>query len=408
MLTLSRRVAIALLCSLLATVLCSPAFGAAADQTVTYTKDIAPILFANCTSCHRLGDIGPMSLLTYQEVRPWVKSIQRAVVVERVMPPWHSIEPAGTFANDRRLSEEEIQTIAQWASSGAPEGAAGDMPSTPVYTDSWRLGEPDLVLECDPVEVAGDGPDSFHNLIRTADFGGEDKWVEAIEILPGDRRVLHHVIMLSLETLQNSTGNGVQGWLAGWAAGTDPMRMPSGTARLIKDGTQIVANMHYHPSGEAATDVTRVGFHFSDRKDLREVRNHWVMNSSFEIPAGDPNHEATASYTFEKDTDIYVVAPHMHYRGKDMKMWLELPDGSTRHLIDVPGYDFNWQTFYEFPEPVRAPAGTTIQVLGHWNNSAENPANPDPTKTVVFGPQSYDEMFIGILDIADAPTAGGL
>ena len=275
----------------------------------------------------------------------------------------------------------------------------------PDYTNSWRLGEPDYVLEYDPFEVAADGPDAFHNMIRTADFGGEDKWVEAIEVLPSDRSVVHHVIIISLENLQNQTGNGVQGWLAGWAAGTDPMRMPSGMARLVKDGTQIVANMHYHPTGTAATDITRVGFHFAKGENLTEIRNHWVLNTDFEIPAGDANHEARASYTFPVDTDIYTIAPHMHYRGKDMKMWLVMADGSTKDLVDVPNYDFNWQTFYEYTEPVRAPAGSRLEIVGHWNNSADNPDNPDATKTVVFGPESYDEMFIGILDIAEVPGA---
>lgn len=387
-----------------------PAPAQAAPGPVTYARDVAPILFRHCTRCHHPGDIAPMSLMSYEQVRPWIKSIQQAVVAERTMPPWHSVDPAGQFSNDRRLNDAEIDTIASWIRQGAPAGDAAELPAAPEYGTGWRLGEPDYVMEFDPVEVADSGPDTFHNLIAVADFG-QDRWVKAIEVKPGDRRVVHHVIVITLENLQASTGPAVQGWLAGWAAGTDPMVMPPGTGRVIPNGTRIVANMHYHPTGEAATDRTRVGFFFADEgEQLREVRNHWVVNHEFEIPPGAAAHPVSASYVFDQDTDIYTVTPHMHYRGKDMKMTLVLPDGKTRQLIDVPAYDFNWQTVYQLTEPVRAPKGSRLEIAGHFDNSPANEANPDASKTVIWGPESYDEMFIGILDVAAVgaadPTSG--
>ena len=378
----------------------------AEDTDVTFSRDVAPILYENCVACHREGDIAPMALLSYEEARPWAKSIQKAVVRDRTMPPWHSIDPSGTFANDRRLSEKEIATIDTWIQAGAPEGDPADLPDAPMFEAEWRLGEPDYILTFDELSVPAEGPDQFANLVGVADFG-EDKWIRAVEILPSNRKLVHHVIAITMENLQSSAdGGGVQGWIAGWAAGTDPAVMPRGTARFIKQGAQIVANMHYHPYGEAGVDQTRVGFHFADPAEVRrEVTNHWVMKNDFAIPAGEPAHEVTESYTFDREVDLLSVMPHMHLRGKDMKMTLAYPDGSSEVLIDVPHYDFNWQTIYELLEPKRLPEGTRLDIVGHFDNSPDNPDNPDPSKLVVFGNESTDEMFIGILDIAEVPDS---
>ena len=351
-----------------------------------------------------------MALLSYEETRPWAKSIQKAVVRDRTMPPWHSTDPVGTFANDRRLSEQDIATIDAWVRAGAPKGDPDKLPEPPTFSGKWRLGEPDYVITFDEFTIPAEGPDQFANLMGVADFG-EDKWIKAVEILPSNRKVVHHVIAITLENLQASgDGGGVQGWIAGWAAGTDPVVAPRGTARMIKQGAQIVANMHYHPYGEPGVDQTRVGFHFADPSEVRrEMVNHWVMNNDFAIPPGAAAHEVTDSHTFDRDVDLLSVMPHMHLRGSDMKMTLTYPDGASEVLIDVPRYDFNWQTIYELLEPKRLPAGTRIDIVGHFDNSEDNPDNPDPSKLVTFGPESTDEMFIGILDIAEVPEneAGG-
>ena len=376
---------------------------ALAGDKPTFSKDIAPLFYKNCVACHRAGEIGPMSLMTYEETRPWAKSIQKAVVQEKKMPPWHSVDPKGTFANDRRLTDDQIALVDQWVKAGAPEGDKADMPPAPVFKEGWLLGEPDYVIELEPFSVAADGPDQFMNLFAKLDLP-EDKWVTAVEIRPSSRKVVHHVIALtegSMKANQENQTNavGINGWLAGWAAGTQPQEFTKGTGRLLKKDEAVIANMHYHPNGEAATDTTKIGLHFADKPVERESRNQWVVNATFKIPAGDGNHEVTSTYTVPEDSEILTVTPHMHFRGKDMIISAVFPDGRTQTLINVPKYDFNWQTIYELAKPVHAPKGTRIDVLAHFDNSPENKANPDPTKDIVWGPQTTDEMLIGIVDL---------
>lgn len=379
-------------------------FGA---KDVTFSKDVAPILYQHCVQCHRPGDIAPMALRTFDEVRPWVKSIEKMVIQDRLMPPWHADAPRGFFANDRRLTEEQIATIRAWIEQGTKRGAAKDLPPMPDFSGEWRLGKPDLVLELEEVAIPADGSDQFRDLVAVPPID-EDKWVRAIEFLPSDRRVVHHVIALTPAAAKAAqTQAGLAGWLGAWAAGTDPMVFPEGAARKIKQGEPIIFNMHYHPFGEATTDKLKVGLHFAKEKGPRELINHWVMDASFVIPAGAPNHEVRAAYVFDQEATIINVIPHMHYRGKDMLIKLVLPDGAEKVLCHTPKYDFNWQTVYTLAEPVTVPKGTRVEVLAHFDNSPNNPANPDPTKDVTFGPQSYDEMMIGMIDyvLADQPAS---
>lgn len=368
------------------------ATGAVAEPRPTYSKDVAPILNANCVSCHRPGEIAPMSLLSYDEVRPWAKSIAKNVQ-ERAMPPWDADPGYGPFKNERTLTDDQIDTIVRWVNAGAPQGSRKDLPPTPHFDQSgWKLGEPDYVVEFEQVEIPGDGPDQFYNLVGQTDFD-EDKWVKAVEIVPGDRRVVHHVI------LWQGGQTSQEGWIGAWAAGAQPMAFPEGTGRLLKKGQPIIGDMHYHPYGETTTDRTKVGLHFAKAEDVKkELINLWVANNEFEIPAGDPNYEAQATYTFPQDSRIVNLLPHMHYRGKDFSYTLTYPDGSTQDLLKVSKYDFNWQTVYEFEEPIEVPAGSRIDCVAHWDNSADNAANPDPTKDVRFGLESYDEMMIGFVD----------
>ncbi len=366
--------------------------GAAEAAKPTYSKDVAPIMNAKCVVCHRPGEIGPMSLTSYDEVRPWVKAIQKNVG-DGAMPPWHADQGFGPFANDRSLTQEEKDTILTWAKAGAPQGNASDLPPLPKFpTGEWRLGEPDFVVEFEEVKLPASGPDQFYNLIGKTDFA-EDKWITGVEILPGNSKVVHHVILW-----QGSQGN-PNGWISAWAAGAEPDQFPKGTARVLKKGQPIVGDMHYHLTGEAADDKTRVGLHFADPEDVeKELINLWVMNAEFRIPAGDPNYEAKSSFTFGQDSIIHTLTPHMHYRGKDFSYTLTTPDGKTTDLLKVSKYDFNWQTVYQFEEPVTVPKGSRIDCVAHWDNSADNPHNPDPTKDISFGPESYDEMMIGFVD----------
>jgi len=364
----------------------------ASAAKLTYSKDVAPILNSNCVTCHRAGESAPMSLTSYEEVRPWVKAIQKNVS-EGVMPPWHADKGFGPFKDDRSLSQDEIDTIVAWAKAGAPEGDKSDLPPMPEFpSGEWKIGEPDFVTTFDEISLPGSGADQFYNLIGKTDFP-EDKWISAVEIQPGDRKVVHHVILW-----QGQQGN-PNGWISAWAAGAGPTMFPEGTARMLKKGEPIVGDMHYHLYGEDTKDQTRVGLRFLDKEKVqKELVNLWVMNADFRIPAGDPNYEARSTFTFGQDSTILTLTPHMHYRGKDFAYTMTLPDGSTKDLLKVSKYDFNWQTGYEFEKPIDAPKGTRIDCVAHWDNSANNPHNPDPTKDITFGPESYDEMMIGFVD----------
>ncbi len=361
-------------------------------EKVTYAEHVGTLLHDNCVSCHRPGDIAPMSLLTYDEARPWAKSIAKAVT-DGTMPPWHANPDHGAFRNDRSLSAREKALLARWVKQGAPAGDLSQAPAPPEFEESWRLGEPDLVVTFDSVDLPADGPDVFRDLI--ADPGHtEDRWIRAIEVLPGDRKVVHHVIIYA--------GNGNEepssGWLGAWAAGMDPMTFPKGTAKLLQKGHVLVADMHYHPSGEPATDATKIGIHFYDGEPEKELINLWVQNASFKIPAGASDHEVRSSHTFTQDSTIHALLPHMHYRGKDFTYTATFPDGTSQTLLQVDSYDFNWQTNYELESPLVVPAGTKINCVAHYDNSEDNPYNPDPTRDVTFGNESFDEMMIGFVD----------
>ncbi len=357
----------------------------------TYTKDVAPIFNANCVQCHRPGDIGPMSLLSYDEVRPWAKSIRKNVEA-KVMPPWHADAGVGHFKNDRSLEDWEVETIVRWAKSGAKQGDPADMPSAPeVSSSEWRLGTPDVVVEFKQVDLKAGGPDRFYDLAGKTGLS-EDAWIRAIEVKPGNRKVVHHVIIWQ-------GGQGSNGWLGAWAAGMEPMVFPEGTGRKLRAGVPLVADMHYHPADTPESDVTQIGLYLAEDDAIdKELINLWIQNAGFKIPAGDPDYKARAQYTFAQDAYIMAFLPHMHYRGKEFSYTARFPDGRKEKLLQVSNYDFNWQTGYEVAEPVFVPKGTRIECVAVWDNSADNPANPDPTRTVTFGDESYDEMMIGFVD----------
>jgi hypothetical protein len=385
--------------ALLATLsLATAALGAAGDDVgtaqPTYSRDVAPILAERCVSCHRPGDIAPMALRTYDEVRPWVKSIRR-VVADGEMPPWHADPTYGEFENDRRLTDAERETLLRWAKQGAPRGeqVAAVPDGVNEGEGKWRLGAPDLAIEFEQVELPAGGPDQFEDLVQSYPLP-EDRWVRAVEIAPGDRRVVHHVIVYVIEEGQQAPN----GWLGAWAAGMEPMVFPEGTGRLLRKGSRLIANMHYHPTDEAAKDATTIGLHFLDAEPQKELVNLWVQNSSFLIPAGAESHEVRSSYTFRQDSVVHALLPHMHYRGKDFTYTAVYPDGRREVLLRVPAYDFNWQTVYQLAEPLELPEGTRIECVAHYDNSTKNAANPDPTKNVTFGNESFDEMMIGFVD----------
>ena len=362
----------------------------------TFTRDVAPILHNSCTACHSPNQGAPMSLRTYNEVRPWAKSILKNVQ-ERTMPPWHASPKHGSFSNDRSLSEQDINTIVNWVKQGTTRGAKEDMPSLPAPQESkWGLGEPDLILQFDEVSLRGGGRDRFYNLSVETDLP-EDRWLTAVEILPSNKLVAHHVILYQKE---KGTGrNSSNGWLGAWAAGTDPMQFPENTGRVLKKGSSIIADMHYHPADTPQSDTLSVGLHFGDEGDIeKELINLWIMNQGINLAPGEKNVKITSSFTFTQDSHVLGMFPHMHYRGRDFTYTATYPDGSEEILLQVDDYNFAWQTNYVLSQAKAMPAGTRIDCVAHYDNSADNPYNPDPTAYVTNGSESFDEMMIGFLD----------
>jgi hypothetical protein len=372
----------------------------------TFTKDVAPILYNRCANCHRPEEMAPMSLLTYEEVRPWVKAIQRRVT-SREMPPWFADPAHGQFSNDSRLPQAEIDTIAAWAAAGAPKGDAKDLPPVPKFEPGWTIGKPDVVLTMpESYSVAADGTIPYLYFTVPTNFT-EDKWVQSVEIRPGNRKVVHHVI-ISIQDGERAKANPIpQGsarpgrvnvvtdQLAGTTPNRPGMTFPPGTARLVKAGSVFVFQMHYTTNGEATTDQTSVGIVFAKTPPQKSVQTGLAANNSFVIPPGEGNHEVKSSTTMAEDVKLLSFMPHMHFRGKDFKYTATYPDGRSEVLLNVPKYDFNWQLTYTLKEPVSLPKGTRLDCVAHFDNSTANKSNPDPKQEVRWGDQTWEEMMIG-------------
>ncbi len=356
---------------------------------VTYNKDVAPILFKNCTECHRPTGVAPMAFMNYKETRPWAKSIKERVV-DRTMPPWFADPKHGEFANNPSLAQTEINTITAWVDAGAPQGDDKDLPPAPTFTEGWVIGQPDLVLSMkEEHAVPADGTIPYLYFRIPTGFT-EDRWVQAVEIKPGDRRVVHHVIA-SLEDAQRNRIGG----LGGITPNKTAIISPPGSARLIKAGAVIVLQMHYTTIGEATKDRTSVGLIFTKEKPKIVLGGGNAINTSFVIPAGAPAHEVKASTTFKEDTYLYAMMPHMHVRGKDFTYTAIYPDGRSEIVLHVPKYNFDWQLDYELKKPLFLPKGTRLDCVAHFDNSTRNKFNPDPAKDVRWGDQTWEEMMIG-------------
>ena len=378
-----------------------------AAAPVTFNKDVAPILQKNCQGCHRPGEVAPMSFLTYKDVRPWAKSI-REVTMRRQMPPWFADPKHGDFSNNASLPQEDIDTLAAWAESGAREGDAKDLPPNPKFIDGWNIGQPDLVLTmAEEFNVPAEGVIPYKYFSVQTNFS-EDRYVQFAEIRPGDRRHVHHVIIgvrFPGQAPQGQRGEGPRpsdedsdGRLVGWAPGEAPLMLRPGQAKLVKKGSVLSFQVHYTTNGETGKDKTGVGLIFSKVPVEKRVITAGAIARNLVIPAGEPNYESTGTFTFKEDSHIDSLHPHMHFRGKDFQYRLVYPDGTSKILLEVPHYNFAWQLTYFLRGPVAAPKGSRLEALAHHDNSANNKFNPDPTKEVHWGEQTWDEMMIGYLD----------
>jgi len=419
-------------------------------NTMTFSKDAAPILYQKCVNCHRPGELAPMSLLTYKEARPWARSI-REKVLTRQMPPWSADPQYGHFANDARLSQKDIDTLVAWVDQGAKEGDPKNLPPSPNFGDGWKVGKPDVVLSMtEEYTLEAKGSDEYINFTIPTTFK-EDVWVQAAEIHPGNKKVVHHVIAF-VQTPQMiaaakanqgrppaqsifyqdgtlvrakmeapiyddgcsapgggfARGSGQEGLgfpLCFYTPGKDTDIWPAGAAKLIPAGSNIVIQVHYSKTtGKAEKDRSTVGLLYAKQPPERVLMSFGVLNHYFKIPPGADNHEVKGCYTFGRDVELLTYLPHMHLRGKDMKYEVIYPDGRRETLLYVPRYDFNWQTMYRLEKPVRIPKGTKMIVTAHFDNSEKNKLNPDPTKTVRFGDPTYDEMMVGYFDFTGEPA----
>lgn len=376
------------------------------EGSLTYSKDIAPIFQKNCQDCHRPGNIGPMQLLTYDNVVDWSATI-REVISDGRMPPWHADPKHGSFLNDRSLPKADRDKLLAWIDGGM---ARGEDKETPVKLadDGWRIGKPDKVLTM-PVEYKVP-PKSEKGVLRyqyfmiPTDFE-EDRWVQAIEARPGNSKVVHHILVYvrnpgEAQRREDGIGNGL---LTAFAPGDLPSVFPEGTAKKIKKGAIIALQMHYTPVATAETDRSSVALIFSKTPPKHEAHTRAIANNRLSIPPKADNHRVTSSTTLREDTILISLFPHMHLRGKSFEYRVVFPDGKEQVLLNVPAYDFNWQTNYLLREPLKLPAGARIQCTAHFDNSTGNKNNPDPEKTVRWGEQTWEEMMIGFVDYVRAP-----
>jgi hypothetical protein len=336
-----------------------------------------------------------MSLITYKDARPWSKSVKERVV-DRSMPPWFADPKHGDFANNPSLSQAEINTIVRWVDSGAPKGDDKDLPPAPEFVEGWTIGTPDVVLSmAEEYSVPADGVVPYLYFTIPTNFT-EDKWVQAVEIKPGDRRVVHHVIASLTEGPGRGAGRQARsGGLGGITPNKTGIVYPAGTARLVKAGSSIVLQMHYTTIGLATKDRTSVGLIFAKEPPKRLLGGGNALNARFVIPPGADNHEVKASKTFDHDTYLTALMPHMHVRGKDFTYTVVYPDRRSEIILHVPNYNFNWQLTYEFKKPLFLPKGTRLDCVAHFDNSTRNKYNPDPAKEVRWGDQTWEEMMIG-------------
>jgi Copper type II ascorbate-dependent monooxygenase, C-terminal domain len=396
-----------------------PALASAQSRSVTYHEDVVPVLQKHCQACHRPGEAAPFSMLTYRDTRPWAAAMKRAAV-SRQMPPWHADPAVGHFKNDRRLAQAEIDTIARWADSGAPEGDPSKAPAPLAFLDGWNIGQPDKILEMPHAfSVPASGTIDYQWIVMPTGIE-KDTWIEGVEVRPGDRSVVHHVIAFYRQPgskwlvdakpgIPTPKGSGdseagmADGAIGGYVPGLPAGRLAPGRAIFLPAGADIVLQVHYNATGKATTDRTKVGLVFARQDAVERSFQIGIVNPTFVIPPGDPNYRVDADMTVDSDVRVIGFTPHMHLRGKSFEFRATLPDGTREVLLRVPKYDFNWQLTYDLAEERVFPKGTKFEATATFDNSENNRFNPDPKASVRFGDQTWDEMMVGFIDIAIKP-----
>ncbi len=375
---------------------------------VTFNRDIAPILFTSCVECHRPGESGPFSLLTYADACEHAQQIAE-VTEQRTMPPWHAVEDFGHFRNDRRLKDDEIALIQKWVAEGQPEGDVRDLPVPPKFISGWQLGKPDVILKMnEPFALSADGPDVHQHFVLPTGMK-RNRMISAVEFRPGNPRVAHHACFYidisgaarKLDQRSPSPGYGSFagpgfdnfGAFRSWLPGMTPQRLPHGTGTPLPAHSDIVLEIHYQHTGKPETDQSSIGLFFAEPSAKQQVLELQVMNKALDIPAGESRHHHRATFTLPAAATLLDAAPHMHLLGREMKAIATLPNGEVKPLIWVRDWNFNWQGQYIYVDPLRLPKGTVISVDAWFDNAAENPLNPhSPPQRIQWGEQTRDEM----------------
>ena len=370
--------------------------------TPAYARDIAPILQSKCVICHRTGDIGSWAMTSHEVLTNYSASIRDDVLTGR-MPPWHADPITGPFSNDQSLSTDEAAKLVAWVEAGTPRGTEADplFINPPQPATEWPLGKPDLVLSIPEQSIPAQGVVDYRYLFVTSPLK-TNVWLRAAAVRPGNRQVVHHSLVFagSISDLAKLQG-GLGGYFAGYVPGMFDTEFPAGTGKLLKAGSLIVFQMHYTANGTDTTDTTQLGLYFAKTPPAKELVTSAAYDIKFVIPPGAKDHEVIAETTLSKNSIIYEMSPHMHLRGSRMRFEAVYPDGKKETILNVPGYQFAWQTLFRLSTPMHVPAGTKIRVTGAFDNSQWNPWNPDPTQTVTFGEQTFNEMLIGYANVSN-------
>ena len=399
----------------------------AGKTRVTYARHVARILQDNCQSCHREGEVGPFALTGYKEARRWAKEI-KAYTRKRLMPPWKAEPGFGAFLNDMSLSDREIETIARWVDGGAPKGDSSEIPPAPVFPEGWAFGEPDLVVGMpEEYTVGPEGEDDYRHFVIPYDHG-EPRFVEALDVRPGNRSTVHHVIAYvdtsgkarELDAADpgpgysrfGGTGFEAAAMIGGWAPGNFPKKTPAGTGVWLPPKGDFVLQVHYYRTGVEERDQTKIGLWFSEHPRPVPLRIGMAIDTEFRIPPGDKRFEVRARRKIKRSVYLVNVTPHMHLIGRDMKVIARRPNGEEIPLVSIPDWDFNWQTTYRLRDMPLLPAGSSVELVAHFDNSEDNPHNPfDPPRELRFGEGTTDEMCIAFFSFLRAkdydPEIGG-